>query len=291
VACLGAGLTLPGQASDSAGTASLFTMCADRFVPDVEHQTLIASHSIVPGRFNSFSFVNGGGLALQWFRDEIADGALGPGDAYEQLERMARGVEPGADGLLWLPDFQGRVLPPDPNQRGGWLGVTAGHSRAHLYRSILEGIALRYAAWARLAPELCGEGLTEVRAFGGGSRSGLWNAIKADVLGVPWRPMPRAQCALLGNALIAATATGHVQDMTAAIDAWHSPGEPVRPDPGRHDVYARLRVVHEELASAMDPVFARMRGLDDEDRRSGAGRDGRAVATPDAQETTEGETR
>lgn len=263
VACLGAGLVTPGQASDSAGTASLFSMCVDRFAPDVANSGVIASHSIVPGGFISFAFVNGGGLAMPWFRDEVVqDLGHGP-EAYEALEALAAQVEPGSGSLLWLPHLGGGVLPPRPHLRGSWFGLTPGHSRGHLYRAMLEGIAMVYADWAQYAPSLFGgAGLREVRAFGGGSRSPLWGQIKADVLGVPFVTMPRSECAMLGNALIAAAATGHVEDMAATIATWHAPGPATQPDPARHERYRALVEVHRELAAATEPVFARLADLE-----------------------------
>src|SRR5918993_640767 len=71
-ASLGAGVVDPGQAFDSAGTASVFAMCVDSFTPDVTHRTLMATHSVIPGVFIALAFINGGGLALRWFRDEVA---------------------------------------------------------------------------------------------------------------------------------------------------------------------------------------------------------------------------
>lgn len=263
VACLGAGLVSPGQASDSAGTASLFSMCVDRFAPDVEQETVIASHSIVPGCFISFAFINGGGLAMPWFRDQVVcDLGNGP-EAYERLEELAAAVPPGAGGLLWLPHLAGGVLPPRPHLRGAWLGLTPGHTRGHLYRAILEGIAMVYADWAQYAPALFGGGgLREVRAFGGGSRSPLWNAIKADVLGVPWSRMPRSECGMLGNALIAATATGHVSDLAATIAEWQPLGPAIEPDPERHEGYRALLEVHREFAARTGPVFVALHELE-----------------------------
>ena len=258
VACLGAGLVEPGQASDSAGTASLFTMCLDRWAPDVEHMAMVTARSIVPGGFLSFSYVNGGGLAPEWVRSCIV-GDTGPADeAFARLEALAAAVPAGSNGLLWLPHFQGGVLPARPYLRSGWVGITAAHERAHLYRSVLEGIALQYAAWASRAPSVIGRPLSEVRAMGGGSKSDLWVSIKADVLGVPFVRMPKSECALLGNALIAATATGHVTDIAATATGWHTLPEPVRPDPQRHARYAELLTIFDELTAQVDPVFRRL---------------------------------
>jgi xylulokinase len=259
-AALGAGVTSPGQAYDLAGTASVLAMCTDRFAPDPA-RTLMATHSVVPGTWLSMAFVNGGGLALRWFRDEVATGLRGDERAYARLDELAAAVEPGAGGLLWLPHLQGRVLPPQPHVRGGWVGLTAGHTHAHMYRAILEGIAFEYAAWARLAADAGGGALREARALGGGARSAVWNQVKADVLGVDWVPVAQQEAGVLADALIAASATGHVTDLAAAAAAWQQTTAPVRPDPDRHHRYQALLAAYEELSRRTTPVFEQLGAL------------------------------
>jgi xylulokinase len=261
-ASLGAGVVDPGQAFDSAGTASVFAMCVDGFVPDVTHRTLMATHSVLPGVYIALAFINGGGLALRWFRDHVAVGMAGDQEAYERLDRLAGAVEPGSGGLLWLPHFQGRVLPPQPAVRGGWLGLTSGHQLGHLFRAILEGIAYEYAAWATLAGGRRGADLREARVLGGGARSHLWNQIKADVLGIDWVPTVRQECGVLGDALIAAAATGHLADLAATAKAWQQTAEPIRPDWQRHERYRELLAAHRELEELVVGVFERLSGLD-----------------------------
>ena len=253
-ASLGAAVVDPGQAFDSAGTASVFAMCVARFSPDLAQKTLLASHSVVYGVFIALAFINGGGLALRWFRDHLAPELAGDPDAYARLDRAAEEVEPGAGGLLWYPHVQGGVLPPNPHARGAWVGLTSAHSRGHLFRSILEGIAFEYARWAAVAPAELGE----ARALGGGARSQLWNQIKADVLGIEWVPMVRQECGVLGDALIAAAATGHVRDLAETAREWQQTAEPVRPDPERQRAYTRLAEPYRRLGDQLQPVFEQL---------------------------------
>ncbi|GAB3729816.1 xylulokinase [Nocardiopsis nanhaiensis] len=253
-AALGAGVVHPGQAFDLAGTASVFGVCVDGFHPDTEHHTMMTMRSVVPGSFVALAFINGGGLALRWFRDEVA-AAGGAVPAYADLDDRAEQVAAGADGLLWYPHVQGRVLPPEPNVRGAWIGLTSGHTTAHLYRALLEGVAYEYAAWARLVKESTGSPVTEARAVGGGARSGLWNRIKADVVNATWRPARRQECGVLGDALIAAAATGHVTDIGRTAQEWQSTGAPVRPDPANARVYAQGLDTYRLLAERLRPVF------------------------------------
>jgi xylulokinase len=264
-AALGAGVVTPGQAFDSAGTASAFAICVDSFAPDVEGKAVLASHSVLPGVFISLAFINGGGLALRWFRDEVMTNLSGEKDAYEQLNELAADVEPGAGGLLWIPHIQGEVLPPRPYVRGGWVGMTSGHTRAHMFRAILEGIALQYGEWSQTVSEsFGGEGLREARVLGGGARSRLWNSIKADVVGATWTPMLRQECGVLGDALIAAGATGHIKDLAAAVNGWQETGKGISPDPVRHARYQQLLLIYRQLVEQMQPVFKQLEVWDQE---------------------------
>ncbi|HUG74279.1 MAG TPA: FGGY family carbohydrate kinase, partial [Acidimicrobiia bacterium] len=256
-ASLGAGVVYAGQVFDSAGTASVFAVSVDDFAPDTRHLTLTAGHSVIAGQYISMAFINGGGLALRWFRDEIATEFRRDPKAFRQLDRLAAEVPPGAGGLLWFPHFQGMVLPPEPRTRGAWVGLTAGHEHGHLFRAILEGIAYEYAEWAELVRET-GQELREARVLGGGAGSSLWNQIKADVVGIDWIPTLRQECGVLGDALIAAASTGHVSDLAATATAWQETMDPIHPDPQRHDLYRQLRAAYRELRSAVRPVFERL---------------------------------
>ena len=258
-ASLGAGVVEPGQAFDSAGTASVFAMCVDSFAPDVGNRTFMATHSVIKGTYIALAFINGGGLALRWFRDEVCTELRGDPKGYERLDEMAAAVEPGSGSLLWFPHLQGRVLPPQPQARGAWVGLTSAHTHGHMFRSILEGIAYEYAEWARLAADAAGGNkLLGARALGGGAASSLWNQIKADVLGITWLPMQRQECGVLGDALIAAAATGHVDDLAATARSWQQTGDPVEPDEDRHRIYQASLDAYRGLSDRLKPVFDRL---------------------------------
>lgn len=259
-AALGAAVTDPGQAFDSAGTASTFALCTDTFAPDAASMTFMASHSVIPGRYLAVAFVNGGGLALRWFRDEVARLEDAEEDVFARLDALATGIEPGCGGLLWFPHFQGRVLPPAPNARGVWLGLTSGHTLGHLFRAQLEGIAFQYADWAGRIAKLGGTEPTQARALGGGARSPLWNQIKADVLGIDWVPTSREESGVLGDALIAAAATGHITDLAETANEWQATRAPFRPDADRHHRYDGLLKAYREMDAQLGPVFDRLAG-------------------------------
>lgn len=118
--------------------------------------------------------------ALAWCRDTIA-----PGVAFDELVKEAATAPPGCDGLVFLPYLTGERCPhPDPLARAGWIGLTARHRRAHLVRSVLEGVSFGMGHMVDLIRGL-GIRVSSVRLSGGGNRSRLWRQIQADVYQCP----------------------------------------------------------------------------------------------------------
>jgi len=273
---LGAGIVEPGQVFDVAGTASVFSACVDRRVVDTEHRTFLCARSVIRDLWVPIAYINGGGLCLKWFRDEMALGtaalreaspASSGGSVYALLDERAAKVSPGSDGLVFLPHFGGRVTPSDPNVRGAWVGLTWGHGLGHLYRAILEGIAYEYRCYADILAELLPDlELKEARVIGGGAKSPVWNQIKADVLGIPYVQLDRSEVAVWGSALIAGRAVGIFEDLVAAAKAFTHPVNRVQPNEDVHKCYEPYVRVYKGLFEALRPSFTVIRAAKAEER-------------------------
>jgi xylulokinase len=230
---------------DTAGTASVLAGCTDRFLADPKNRALLVMRSAVPGLWHPLAYIAGGGLALRWFRDEFygagADAAM-EDDRYEQMSEAAARVPPGADGLFFSPHLGGRVCPAEPGMRGAWVGFSWGHTRAHFFRAILESMAFEYAYYLGILRDLVPDlNLIEARAIGGGAKSAHWNQIKADVLGVPYQRLARAEFATWGSAMIAGRAAGLLDDLAETATATTVPLEaPILPRPEVSEVYGQL---------------------------------------------------
>jgi xylulokinase len=181
---MGAGVIEPGRAFDVAGTASVFSVCVDSFRPDTISHTLMTARSVFPGVYYAYAYINGGGMCLDWFRDNFSK----EDETLETLNDQAANVPPGSLGLIFLPHLAGRVCPGNPEYRGLWQGFGFSHKREHFYRSILEGVAYEYATYLnqvrRLYPDL---NVLNVRGVAGGSQSPVWNQIKSSVLKLPYQ--------------------------------------------------------------------------------------------------------
>ena len=244
---LGAGIVRPGMLFDTAGTASVLAGCTDQFAPDETNRALLVMRSVIPGLWNSLAYIAGGGLALRWYRDEFfASESSVEGrpvdELYAVMGESAAEVPPGAEGLYFSPHLGGRICPAEPAMRGAWVGFSWGHTRAHFFRAMLEGIAFEYAYYLRILRDLIPSlDLLEARAIGGGARSSVWNQIKADVLGVPYQRLKRSEFATWGAAMIAGRAVGVFDDLVeTATMTTQADGYPVRPRPEQTSLYEQL---------------------------------------------------
>lgn len=236
---LGAGLALPGELLDTAGTAAVLAGPIGAF-PDEPDAALIVMRGALPGQWTALNYVAGGGLCLPWLAAQLATDPVWPGEArpgaLETLLSEAADAPAGADGLVFVPHLEGRIAPHEPRLRGGFAGLGAAHGRGHLARAVMEGVAFEYAlyleAMRRLDP---GAGSDVVRAIGGGARSDVWNAIKADALGLPVRRVAVEETATRGVAIVAGAAAGALDAGAVAADVVLA--DPIEPDPRRHDAY------------------------------------------------------
>ena len=235
---LGAGVVDEGQACLMLGTAGnlLVPTRAPRF-----DSRLVNSHHVGADRWLAL----GGtlcGAALEWFRRTFA-----PAVAWETLEAEAAGVAP-AEGLVVLPYFQGERTPVwDEQARAVFAGVDLTHGRAHLFRALLDGIALGFRHCLAVLEEQ-GVHPGEVVAANGAGRSALFRQTLADALGLPltWASAGRGTAA--GTAMLAGLGTGAV----ASPSGWGSPaGIRHEPDPRAGD---RLRAVFARRTALFDAI-------------------------------------
>src|SRR5207244_10400094 len=120
------------------------------------------------------------GLSLRWFRDRFASDAAADGqDPYDRLTDEAATIPAGADGLLWAPYLMGERTPHlDPHARGALVGLTASHTRGHVVRAILEGVAFSLRDSFTLFSEMKVP-VSRIRLGGGGARAPVWRPVQA----------------------------------------------------------------------------------------------------------------
>ena len=218
---LACGATREGVCVDVAGTASVFAATTATFRADVEHGLLSWGRSATPGLWHPYAYINGGGMNVEWFAAQVAADKPASGTAIARLNRLASKLVPSSEDPLFLPHLGGRVTPSQPSLRGCWAGLMWSHSAAHLYRAVLEGVALEYCLYRDALEALNRElVIREIRVTGGGQQSAVWNQIKADALETPVVQVTRREGAPLGAALLAAYGVGLLEDLDTAARSW-----------------------------------------------------------------------
>jgi xylulokinase len=153
--------------------------------------------------------------SLQWYRDTLV-----PGITFDALVNEADGIKPGSEGLFFLPYLTGERTPyPDPLARAAWVGLTVRHTRAHMTRAVLEGVAFGLKDSFRLISQAGLGSIEQVRISGGGARNELWRQIMTDVLGVELVTVNTTEGAAFGAALLAAVGAGLFNSVPAACEA------------------------------------------------------------------------
>ena len=257
---LGVGITGPGEAYLNLGTGIVSGTFSADYKADRAFRTMTGG---VPGTYLIETFFGGGTYNVSWFVERFSDvvpGAFGLDLPPERILEAAAGELPtGSEGLLFLPYLTGVLTPYwDSNARGVLLGLSARHGKAHMYRAMLEGLALEQRLSTTGAEAAMGAVTDRFLLMGGGARSPLWCQIVADVLGRPVQVAREAEATCLGAGVLAAAAAGLHDGIEAAADAMSGSGRTYEPDGGRGRVYDGLYDVYRRIYPALRDEFTRL---------------------------------
>ncbi len=198
---IGIGVVSPGAISATIGTSGVVLAATNLPALDPEGRVHTFCHAM-PNRWIVMGVTQAAGLSLRWFRDQF--GTIdGHRDSYEDLTAQAAKIPAGADGLLWAPYLMGERTPYlDASARGMLVGLTASHTRAHVIRAILEGVAFSLRDTFTIFEQI-DVPVKTIRLGGGGARSPLWRQIQADVYGHAVETVAVEEGAAYGAAILA----------------------------------------------------------------------------------------
>ena len=248
---VGVGAVREGVAALSLGTSGVVFVSTD--TPQIEPEgRLHAFCHAVPNKWHLMGVMLSAAGSLRWFHDELA-----PGEDIEALVASAESVSAGAEGLLFLPYLTGERTPhPDPLARGAFVGLTVRHTRAHMVRAVLEGVAFGLADSLTLIRH-AGIAVEQVRASGGGIQSGLWRQILADVLDAEIVTVATTEGAAYGAAVLAAVGSEWFGSVEQATDTWVTVSNPTTPS-GKASQYVEPYRRYRSLYPALAETFADM---------------------------------
>lgn len=231
MACMaiGGGVIKPGIVNVGIGTAGHALAFAETINDTAYNQLWPICHA-VPGKYFWLGCTYTGGRSLAWARDQF-------GERFEDLTAQAQGIPVGSDGLFFMPWFQGAATPnPDPYARAGWIGLTLHHTKGHMIRALMEGVAFDLRHSLECFKQL-GYPIDELRIGEGGAKSELWRAIQADVFSQDVRIMETRQVSAIGAAIIAGVGVGLFPNFETAAERTIVLGETVKSDPDRVQQY------------------------------------------------------
>lgn len=267
---VGNGIVLPGLTSATLGTSGVIFTYTDDPTLDPQGRIHTFCHA-VPGKWHVMGVTQGAGLSLRWFREQFGAsetwlaGRTGV-DPYDLIIEQAAKIPPGSEGLLWLPYLMGERTPHlDAQARGMWFGLTAAHTRGHMIRSILEGVAFSLRDSFEIFKEL-GIPVKQIRASGGGSRSFLWRQIQADIYGKELVTLRTSEGSALGAALLAGVGAKIYSSVEESAEAAIQIRERMTPNAANVRTYDRLYQVYRSLYPAVRELAHQLAALGEEAR-------------------------
>jgi xylulokinase len=252
-AAIGTAVTREGFMSSSIGTSGVLFAHAEECAVDPSGRIHAFAHS-VPGRYCLLAVTLSAGGSLRWWRDLTGLG-------YEELVAEAEDVPPGSEGLVFLPYLTGERTPHlDPRATGGFIGLTARHTRGHMTRALMEGVLFSLRDGLEIMRDLDVRPM-RIRAIGGGASSELWLQLQADVYCATVHRLAIEEGAAYGAALLGHVAAGTFADVDEATSVVRTLDEVTEPDPTRVAVYEDLYAVYRSLYGTLREDMHRLAGL------------------------------
>lgn len=251
---LGCNVTRAGRAYLNLGTGTVSGVHADSYSHAMAYRTMGGP---VPGSYIFETFIGGGTQNVVWFIEQLGVPEGTAAEVPEQmLEAAAASIPIGAGGLLCLPYWTGAMTPYwDGHARGAFVGLSGLHGKAHMYRAVLEGIALEQRLLTTGVEQATGQPIEEILMLGGGSRSPLWCQIIADVLGRSVKLVREQESTALGAGIHAAAALGLHADLRTAADAMTGIEKSYAPDTQAHARYSAIFEAYRSIYPGLKSSF------------------------------------
>lgn len=204
---------------------------------------------------------------VSWFKEqfghpEIKEATIRGVEAEALFEQLVEGIPPGSMGLILQPYWSPGLKMPGPEAKGAVIGFGDIHTRAHLYRSILEGIAFALRDGKERIEKKTGVPVTELRVSGGGSQSRVAMQATADIFGLPTVRPTIYETSALGAAIDCAVGVGLHADFDQAVTAMTHTGDIFEPDPEVQKMYeAMYRSVYRKMYKKLKPLYRRIRKI------------------------------
>ncbi len=265
-AAVGIGIVDEGYISYSIGTSGVIYAATDSVLIDTRGRVDSFCHS-VPGKWCLLSCINSAAGSLHWYEKTLCEweryvASRDQKSVYGILEEEAGAAPPGSDKLFFLPYLAGERHPhTDPDAKGVWFGLHPGHTKAHIIRSILEGVAFSFRDCLEAIKEL-GIRIKEVRATGGGAQMELWKRIMVNVNG---EPLVATQAELggaaFGAAILGGVCAGTFSTVQEACRRMVRIGDRILPDQDERQLYDKHFLFYRTLYPVLKESYKTLSAL------------------------------
>lgn len=243
---VGVGNVRAGIASGTVGTAMAIVSTVDEIRADAHRNVTWGRHPVA-GLFFLLAYAKTSGILLTWLRDLAA-----PQSTYEELLAEAERVPSGSQGLVCLPHFSGTATPTFRSEvRGGFVGLTFGHRRAHIVRAVVEAVCFACRDALSLTAR-AGQPAASLRMLGGATRSDFWMQMLADVVGLPLEVPKCSEAPVLGGAVFAGVGAGRFASISEGAGAFYCPGRSFTP---RADAASQYDLVYATYRQTMERLY------------------------------------
>lgn len=264
-AAVGTGVCRQGRAFTTIGTSGVVFAHTDKPVIDPKGRVHTCC-AAVPGSWHVMGVTQSAGLSLKWFRDNFCGAEketaklLGT-DEYYIMDKQAQTVAPGCDRLIYLPYLMGERTPHlDADARGVFFGLSAVHTKKHMLRAVMEGVAFSLRDCVEVFREM-GLDITDMAACGGGAVSALWRSMLADLYGCEVKTLSSKEGPALGAAILAAVGAGIYSSVPQACEAIVKQDKLCRPDAQRAQLYEQYYKLYRKLYPNLKASFAELAQL------------------------------
>jgi sugar (pentulose or hexulose) kinase len=249
----------------SYGTTATINVTHKKYIEPIP--LLPAFPSAIPGYYTVEVQVYRGYWMVNWFKQEFGHPELQ--EAAEQglepealFDRLVDDIAPGSMGLMLQPYWTPGLKSPGPEAKGAIIGFGDVHTRAHLYRSILEGLAYALREGKERIERRSGTPITSLRISGGGSQSRNAMQLSADIFGLPTAKPHVYETSGLGAAIDAAVGLGLHEDFKSAVKTMTHVGEVYEPDQKNQRLYDALyHDVYKKMYKRLKPLYERIREI------------------------------
>jgi sugar (pentulose or hexulose) kinase len=264
---IGAGCLEPHMGCLSFGTTATINTTHRKYIEVIP---LIPPYpAAVPGAYSLEVQIFRGFWLVSWFKKEFAHLETERAERLDVetetlFDNLLQSVPPGSDGLILQPYWSPGLKVPGPEAKGAIIGFNDSHTRAHLYRAIIEGLGYSLREGAQRTQKRAHIPITELRAVGGGSQSRGVMQISADIFGLPVSRPHVYEASALGAAIDVAVGLGlHTDFQTAVSEMTHISGT-FEPNLKNHAIYDDLfNHVYLRLYDRLKPLYAEIKAIND----------------------------